>query len=156
MSVLDHHLIARVLLTLATLGYALAPLIADLNKTHATNPAWTPHARFHVVWQVLSYSGLGLIALYLIWWPGPDATARLYLAASFAGVIIAAFFITYATMPRFGGANHDANGYPPKPVALFGHVVKLDANTTVFSVLVVVLAAAVIAIGAGAVRVAMN
>ena len=34
----DHFLLARVLLTLVTLGYSLATVFADFNKTHATNP----------------------------------------------------------------------------------------------------------------------
>jgi hypothetical protein len=37
------NIAARVLLTLATLGYSLLPALADFNKTHATNPLWTPH-----------------------------------------------------------------------------------------------------------------
>src|ERR1700722_18454353 len=65
--------VARILLTLAALGYGLGTVKADFNKTHATNSAWTPHARFHVVWQILSYSGIALIALYLIWANGPLA-----------------------------------------------------------------------------------
>ena len=69
------NLIARALLTLNTLGYSLVPVFADFNKTHATNPLWTPHARFHVVWQVTSYCGIGLIALALIWTAGPSAQA---------------------------------------------------------------------------------
>ena len=75
---------ARILLTLAALGFSAITIVADLNKTHASNPLWTPHARFHVVWQVLSYSGIGLIALYLIWAGGPMQTERLYLAAALA------------------------------------------------------------------------
>src|SRR5579885_184706 len=75
--------IARILLSLTALGYGLATIKADFNKTHATNPLWTPHARFHVVWQILSYSGIGLIALYLIWAPGPMEAERLYLAVAF-------------------------------------------------------------------------
>ena len=75
---------ARILLTLAALGFSAITIMADLNKTHASNPLWTPHARFHVVWQVLSYSGIGLIALYLIWAGGPMQTERLYLAAALA------------------------------------------------------------------------
>ena len=74
--------IAKILLTLTVLGYALVTIKADFNKTHATNPQWTPHARFHVVWQILSYSGVGLIALYLIWSDGPNPIERLYLAAA--------------------------------------------------------------------------
>jgi hypothetical protein len=55
----DATLLARVLLTLVTLGYGLATIFADFNKTHAINPKWTGHARFHVVWQISSYAGFG-------------------------------------------------------------------------------------------------
>ena len=78
----DGNLIARILLTLAALGYGVVTIKADFNATHATNPQWTPHARFHVVWQILSYSGVMLIALALIWLAGPHPSGRLYLAAA--------------------------------------------------------------------------
>ena len=144
--VFDSNILARVLLTIVTAGYALAPLIADLNATHATNPLWTPHARFHVVWQVLSYAGFGLIALGLIWSPGPYAAARLYLVSGFAAVVLFAFFVTFASMRLFGGAHYDVNGYLPKPVSILGRVVKFDANTTVFSIVTVILLLALISI----------
>lgn len=51
-------------LTLATLGYNLVPAIADFDKTHATNPSGLPHARYHVVWQVMSDVCMPLIALF--------------------------------------------------------------------------------------------
>jgi len=86
------NLIARVLLTLVTLGYSLAPVLADFNKTHATNPLWTPHARFHVVWQVSSYCGIGLIALVLIWTAGP--VTKLWLAVALAAAMYGGFFAT--------------------------------------------------------------
>ena len=145
-AVFDSNIFARIVLTIVTAGYALAPLIADLNTTHATNPLWTPHARFHVVWQVLSYSGFGLIALGLIWIPGPYAIARLYLVGCFATAVLLAFFVTFATMRIFGGAHYDVNGYLPNPVPILGHVVKFDANTTVFSIVTVILLLALISI----------
>jgi hypothetical protein len=40
----------KILLTIATLGYSAIPGIFDSNNTHATNPSWTGHARYHVVW----------------------------------------------------------------------------------------------------------
>ena len=55
----DHILVARILFTLMTAGWAVLTVFADFNKTHATNPKWTPHARFHVVWQISSYVGFG-------------------------------------------------------------------------------------------------
>ena len=80
----DHILLARILFTLMTAGWAVATVIADFNKTHATNPKWTPHARFHVVWQISSYVGFGLLAFALIWWPGPLASSGSIWSRSWA------------------------------------------------------------------------
>lgn len=145
--IFDHMLLARVLLTLATLGWAAATVLADFNKTHATNPKWTPHARFHVVWQISSYVGFGLIALALIWWPGPYAVERLYFVALMGAVVYAAFFVALAAMPLYGGAAYDDNGYLPfkAPISLIAE--KWDLNITIFSVLVVILAAGTLATG---------
>ena len=134
----DHLLLARILFTLMTAGYAVATVIADFNATHATNPKWTPHARFHVVWQITSYVGFGLLSLVLIWWPGPLAVERLYLAAIMGAIVYAAFFIAVVTMPVYGGAAYDANGYQPfaAPVPVFSK--RWDVNITVFSVQLVI------------------
>ena len=56
-------LIPNILITLVALATGLAPMRADFNATHATNPLWTPHARFHVVWQVLCQFGVSLFIL---------------------------------------------------------------------------------------------
>ena len=96
-------LIAQILLTLATIGYGFITMKADFNATHATNPAWTGHARFHVVWQILSYAGIAVIALVLIWWPAPMAVERLYLAGALAAAIYGAFFVAAIARPIFAG-----------------------------------------------------
>jgi hypothetical protein len=139
------HLIARLLLTLNAFGYGLAPVFADFNKTHATNPLWTPHARFHVVWQVSSYCGVGLIALWLIWSAGP--AGKLWLAVALAVAMYAGFFATVFSMPRFGGGVADANGIPPlATMQIGGKPLALDANVTVFSVQVAILIVAALLI----------
>ena len=142
----DLSLLARVLLTLVTIGYGFITVLADFNNTHATNPKWTPHARFHVVWQISSYVGFGLLALALIWAPGPYAFERLYLAAAMGFVIYAAFFVAVFTMPVYGGAAFDDNGYVPfaAPVPI---VAKLwDVNITAFCVLSALLIAGTLSI----------
>jgi hypothetical protein len=142
------YLLARILLTLVTFGYAFGTVIADFNKTHATNPKWTGHARFHVVWQITSYVGFGLLALALIWWPGAYALERLYLVALMAGIVYAAFFVAVLTMPVYGGRAYDDNGYQPfrAPVPV---IAKLwDMNITVFSVQLVLLTASGLALAA--------
>jgi Family of unknown function (DUF6640) len=143
------YLIARILLTLVTLGYAFATVLADFNQTHATNPKWTGHARFHVVWQISSYVGFGLLALALIWWPGPYALERLYLAALMAGIVYAAFFVAVFAMPVYGGAAYDDNGYRPfrAPVPVIAKA--WDVNITIFSVQLVLLTASGVALAAG-------
>jgi hypothetical protein len=139
------NLIARVLLTLNTLGYSLGPAIADFNRTHATNPLWTPHARFHVVWQVLSYVGIGLISLWLIWSAGP--AAKLWLAVALATAMYAGFFATVFSMPRYGGSVADTNGVPPIAIVdLAGKRLALDTNVTVFCVQVGLLGLAALTI----------
>lgn len=138
----DGNLIARILLTLATVGYGVITVKADFNKTHATNPDWTPHARFHVVWQISSYVGFGLIAQALIWVPGSYAAERLYLAAAFAGVVYGSFFVALAAMPLYGGRTFDDNGYQPFTVRV-GRPRLMDVNVSAFSVLTIMLVAAV-------------
>ncbi len=140
---LNPTLVAQICLTLVTAGYGIGPLIADLNATHATNPLWTPHARFHVIWQISSFSLFAAMAMALIWYPGAYQTERLYFAAAFAGCVILGFIIAYLTMGLYGGLNYDTNGYLPVPVKLLGLKFKLDANLTVFSVLIALLSVAV-------------
>ena len=146
----DHLLLARVLFTLMTAGYAALTVIADFNATHATNPKWTPHARFHVVWQISSYVGFGLLALALIWWPGPLATERLYLVAAMGAIVYAAFFVAVFTMPIYGGAAYDDNGYQPfkAPIPLIAP--RWDGNIAVFCVQLLILLAGIVTLsGAG-------
>jgi hypothetical protein len=144
----DHMLLARILLTLMTAGWSAGTIIADFNKTHATNPKWTGHARFHVVWQISSYAGFGLLNLALIWWPGPLALERLYLAALIGAIVYAGFFAAAIAMPIYGGAAYDKNGYLPfaAPVPLIAK--KWDVNMTVFSIQLVLLAAGLVAASA--------
>jgi hypothetical protein len=144
----DLTLLARVLLTLVTLGYGFVTVLADFNKTHATNPKWTGHARFHVVWQISSYVGFGLMALALIWWPGPLAIERLYLAALMATIVYAAFFVAVFAMPLYGGAAYDANGYQPFAAPLPVIAKRWDVNITAFSIQVVLLAAGALSLAA--------
>jgi len=131
----DPGLFARILITLATLGYGLVTIKADFNATHATNPLWTPHARFHVVWQVLSYTGIALIALGLLWLPGPMATERLYLAAGMGVAVLAAFYVAFFAMGTYGGRAYDENAYLPFHPRGMPATWRWDVNVTVFTIL---------------------
>jgi hypothetical protein len=144
----DHLLLARILFTLMTAGWAFATVIADFNKTHATNPKWSGHARFHVVWQICSYVGFGLLALALIWWPGPLGVERLYLVSIMGGIVYLAFFAAVFAMPIYGGAAYDDNGYRPFAAPLPLIAKTWDVNITAFSIQLAILAAGIVAVSA--------
>jgi len=99
-----------------------------------------------VVWQISSYIGFGLLALVLLWWPGPLALERLYLVAIMSVIVYAAFFAALITMPLYGGTAYDVNGYQPfnAPVPIIAK--KWDANITVFSIQVLLLAAGIVTV----------
>jgi hypothetical protein len=142
----DSHLLARILLTVATLGYGLVTIKADYNATHATNPMWTPHARFHVVWQVSSYAGIGLIALGLIWIGGAMQVERLYLAAALAAAVYGGFFVAMFTRPLYGGVLYDENGYLPFRAPVGPSSWRWDVNVTAFTAMTAFLVAGLAAV----------
>lgn len=139
-------MLAKILLTLTVLGYTLGTMRADFNKTHATNPKWTPHARFHVVWQISSYSGVGLVALYLIWIDGPRPLERLYVAAALSAAVYCAFFTSVFLRPMFGGSLYDDNGYLPFKPPIGPDHWHWDANVTAFTIFTTILLAGIIAV----------
>lgn len=124
----DQTLVPRILFTIVAFMIAVGPIFADFNKTHATNPLWTPHARFHVVWQVLSQNGISLIILYLLWSRSPDYGTHILLAAVLNYVWGASFYTTLATMKLYGGALKDVNGIKPFRFNIFGNIYLVDTN----------------------------
>lgn len=136
-------LTAKILLTIATLGYSAIPFSFDSNKTHWFNPSWTGHARFHCVWQVMSYVYLGILALYLIWTSHTDSW-QLWLAATLAGCAYGGFWTAVFLRRRLSLQIVDEiNGVPPFMIPIIG---SCDANVTLFSTAVVVLGTACAAI----------
>ncbi|MES5482413.1 hypothetical protein QMZ05_06605 [Bradyrhizobium sp. INPA03-11B] len=134
---------AQIMLTFANLLITGAPLIADLNKTHATNPLWIGHARFHVVWQVLSYGCLGLLNMYIIW--RKPSSESLAVSCAILACIIIGFFSAAFSVKRFGGAFYDEKGYLPfAHRTIMGRHVEFDVNAVGFSFfgLILMIAAA--------------
>jgi hypothetical protein len=107
---LDHLLLARVALSCLCGIQAIATVAIDFNRTHATNPLWTGHARFHLVWQsatIVFLSPLG-------------------------------FLTAYVSRRRYAGTLSDPNGIPSARVRLFGDVRAIDMNLA--AVIVAILA----------------
>jgi hypothetical protein len=138
---LNHLFLAHISLSCVCVVQALATVAIDFNRTHATNPLWTGHARFHVVWQssvVLFLSGL---ELFLVWWPGPYADSSFYLAALLGALSPMGFLTAFAIRKLFGGTLSDPNGIPPARLNLFGSVRSIDMNLAAVIAALVSLAA---------------
>ncbi|MEQ8861702.1 MAG: hypothetical protein RIC56_23925 [Pseudomonadales bacterium] len=118
----------RIIFSVIALASAIGPMIADFNRTHATNPLWTPHARFHVVWQVLTQAGVATVTLYLIWGPGSHDASLVLVAAILNYVWGGTFFATLASMPLYEGALKDVNGIKPFRFNILGRVWLVDTN----------------------------
>jgi hypothetical protein len=120
--------LARVLLSVLCGIQGVATVAIDLNRTHATNPQWVGHARFHVVWQTLTMALLAVVELGLLWGGYVDQERGFYLALVLAGLSPVAFLLSCATRKAYGGTLFDPNGIPPLPVRVGGRVVKVDMN----------------------------
>lgn len=138
---MDHRWIARVLLSLLCGIQGMATLLIDLNRTHATNPAWVRHARFHVVWQTLTMVLLAVVEVALIWGGYVGAERGFYLAVTLAALSPAAFLLSFAGRVWFGGALSDVNGIQPLRVVIGGRTLLVDMNLVAVIAAVISLAA---------------
>ena len=125
---MDHRVTARALLGFLCLVQGLATVAIDLNRTHATNPDWPGHARFHLVWQNGTTFLLAGLAAALVWWPGPLVTCRFYLAAALTSIPLLAFLAAFLGRACYRGTLSDRNGIPAARLVLRGKVVSLDMN----------------------------
>jgi hypothetical protein len=126
--------IGKILMSVATVIYGLIPPFADFNNTHAENPLWPGHARFHVVWQVIITFCLALLGLYLLWANTVERTFATRISFLLGLIVLGGFLSNAAIINLYAGALRDPNGVP---LNSFGW----DANLTVFSVGFVLLLA---------------
>ncbi len=125
---MTHLAVARVSLALLCGLQGLATLAIDLNRTHATNPLWPGHARFHVVWQTANTALLALLELALILSPGPFPEQRFYLTATLASVPMLGFFAALTGRATYRATLSDPNGIPPAKLRVLRRFLLVDLN----------------------------
>lgn len=123
---MDPVFTAKIILSLVAFAMGVGPMRADFNSTHATNPLWPPHARFHVVWQVLAQSGVSLFVLVLIW--AYSSPLHLWMAVFLNYNWLVSFVLTLSSMKMFDGALKDVNGIKPFKFNIGGQIREVDTN----------------------------
>jgi len=122
----------KLIITLATLLYGIAPLFADLNATHVLHAEWTPHSRLHMVWLLGTNTSIAALALWLLW-----SRAQLVLSAVLGLCVMAGFWIAVATHGLYGGALADEGGIETR-------ILGVEGNSLLFGLIVVMLVAALV------------
>jgi len=125
-------LIIKIVVTIGTLVYGIVPAIADLNETHLFNPQWSPHARVHGAWFLFFGALMSFLALFLLW-----VRNDLMLPIVIGLCFVAGFWLAVLTASFYGGALVDING-------VHTHVLGLDSNVFVFSMLGILFGACLI------------
>jgi hypothetical protein len=89
----------KLLITFCIALYATGVPILEVNASHVFNPDWTPHARIHNVWQLLTNSGLGMLCLWLVW-----VREQVIIGAIVSALVTGSFLIAFTIRDSFGGS----------------------------------------------------
>jgi hypothetical protein len=125
----------QVLLTVVALEF-FGPILRDFGPSHAFNPTWVGHARVHLVWLLGFMLLSGIANLWLIWFRRPFERRNLWLSVVWQGCNLGGFWLAYLLVDVYQGLIT----VPETHVQIFGY----DENVFVFTILSVVLAAAVV------------
>ena len=127
----SHIFISKILLTMLCLGFAIITPLIDFNESHATNPLWTGHARFHLVWQVNAMIFTALLCLSLLW--VFDSFFNLLLVVALNFLWIFSFIATAVSIRLYDGEFNDINGVPPIIISFLGTKIEIDRNIQAIS-----------------------
>ena len=137
---MTHRELARGLLAGFCALQGVATIALDMNRTHASNPVWLRHARFHVVWQTGIVAVLAVMEIVLLYSTHPLPSERFYLVVVLTSVPVAAFFAALVTRRIYGGALSDPNGIPPLRIQYRRAIWRFDMSLVAEVIAVLVLA----------------
>ena len=109
---------SRILYLLSALQLSVGAHLADMRATHIYNPAFPPHAKFHVG-QTLSFSiMLGLLTVFFAWRRSSDRRGAVLATTACASVYWTsqATAIAYPGTAFFDGAGEYLLGMPAQVV----------------------------------------
>ena len=118
--------VSKILLTLICVGFGTITPLIDFNESHATNPLWTGHARFHLVWQVNAMIITALLSLALLWFFYSFTNHIIVLLLNYLWIF--SFYATVFGLKLFDGELNDINGVPPVFINLLSQKFEIDRN----------------------------
>ncbi|MCB0375379.1 MAG: hypothetical protein KDD04_05620 [Sinomicrobium sp.] len=121
------------LVGIPTLWYAIVPPLVDISSTHVFHPDWPGHARFHMMWLLVTTALLSFFALYCLLRGYPDKIIGARIASIISIGVYSGFFVSFFTMNLFGGTLQDQNGVES--------IMGINANLFVFIPLFIMLCA---------------
>ncbi|QIH07924.1 MULTISPECIES: hypothetical protein [unclassified Pseudomonas] len=92
-------MLAKLLVTVGIVFYAVVVPILEINDTHVFNPAWEPHARLHETWQLFTNTALGVFSVWLVWEAG-----NVKLASLLTTFVTGGFLLAYWFRDGYGGS----------------------------------------------------
>jgi len=128
---INNIFIASVILSSICLGLGLIAPLIDFNESHATNPLWTGHARFHLVWQVNALAVTGFFVLFLLWIV--PSQMNILISISLLYIWLLSFLFALLFLPLYDGKLNDVNGVPPVEVKFFKKKIEIDRNVQAIS-----------------------
>jgi hypothetical protein len=86
-------------ITFVILLYAFAVPVLEINDTHVFNPDWTPHAKIHEVWQLITNTSIGILCLWLVW-----IKKKIKLSTLLSMLVTGGFLLAYLLQDLYGGS----------------------------------------------------
>ncbi|WOF72466.1 hypothetical protein QMT40_000081 [Parvibaculaceae bacterium PLY_AMNH_Bact1] len=106
-------MVSRFLVTFGALVWGLGVPFLEINDTHVFNPAWTPHALIHEVWQLMTNTGLAGLVLWLTW------VKREVIQSAIIGLLITGgFLFAFLIRNTYGGSMKYIDGSEKTVVGL--------------------------------------
>jgi len=92
-------MLQKLLITFCIALYAVGVPILEINESHVFNPDWTPHARIHEVWQLITNSSIGLLCLWLLW-----VKHQIVMSAVLSIMVTGGFMTAFSIKHLYGGS----------------------------------------------------
>src|SRR6056297_4180402 len=89
----------KTIITFSIVLYAIAVPFLEINDTHVFNPDWTPHAKIHEVWQLITNFAIGVLCLWLVW-----VKKEFRLSALLSMLVTGGFLLAYSLQNLYGGS----------------------------------------------------